>query len=347
MITITIQGSAPTTRSNPTSDASSPDNPGMQQIAQIIQALMAELKNLLSGQGNDDSSSSPVGGAGSSPSPLANYTALPQNDPSQSTGQNNGPALNLRSASPASTGSGDPGNQVNQNNGPQSTGQSTSTLPANTGGSAANAIADDLRSRYGLNDTQIAGALGNLKQESNLEPDVNQGGVEGGPSGNFADDNANGWGLAQWGGSRKQGEIAYANQHHLDPGSLDANIGFMNQELDGPYSQTISDLKNSTSVEQATQVWDTDYEQATDPQMGNRQNIRTGCRAGFGRSRVDIAAPYNFLSATSSIRWSGPFLRMRSARGRVGRMFSRRFFRLMFVHSPSAIARAALSESCE
>ncbi|WP_175717228.1 phage tail tip lysozyme [Burkholderia anthina] len=270
MITITIQGSAPTTRSDPTSDASSPDNPGTQQIAQIIQALMAELKNLLSGQGNDDSSSSPVGGAGSSPSPLANDNALPQNDPSQSTGPNNGPALNLRRASPASTGSGDPGNQVNPNNGPQSTGQSTSTLPANTGGNAANAIADDLRSRYGLNDTQIAGALGNLKQESNLEPDVNQGGVEGGPSGNFADDNANGWGLAQWGGSRKQGEIAYANQHHLDPGSLDANIGFMNQELDGPYSQTISDLKNSTSVEQATQVWDADYEQATDPQMGNR-----------------------------------------------------------------------------
>ena len=36
-----------------------------------------------------------------------------------------------------------------------------------------------------------------------------------------------------------------------------------------------------------------------------------------------------------------PFRRMRSARGRVGRMFSRRFFRLMLAHSPSAMARAA------
>lgn len=44
----------------------------------------------------------------------------------------------------------------------------------------------------------------------------------------------------------------------------------MNQELDGPYSKTISDLKNTTNVSQAAQVWDTDYEQATDPQMDNR-----------------------------------------------------------------------------
>lgn len=56
--------------------------------------------------------------------------------------------------------------------------------------------------------------------------------------------------------------------------------------------------------------------------------------------------PYSFLSATSSIRWSAPLRRTRSERGRLGNMFSRRFFRLMLPHRPSAMARAASSESC-
>jgi hypothetical protein len=58
-------------------------------------------------------------------------------------------------------------------------------------------------------------------------------------------------------------------------------------------------------------------------------------------------ASHSFLSATSSTRWSAPLRRMRSARGRVGRMFSRRFLRLMLAHSPSAMARAASSDNCE
>lgn len=240
------------------------------QLEQILQAVFAALKQASAADGTQ-----PAGGgsAGAMPS-----IRLASDDGSGSGGNGtplsfslNGPQSNnappANDAPPANAGVPQP--QGGQGDG-QTHGQNASTLPANTGGSAANAIADDLRSRYGLNDTQIAGVLGNLQQESGLKPNVNQGGAEGAPSGNFADDNANGWGLAQWGGARKQGEIAYAHQHNLDPGSLDANIGYMNQELDGPYSKTISDLKNTTNVSQAAQVWDTDYEQATDPQMDNR-----------------------------------------------------------------------------
>ncbi|RQS36235.1 hypothetical protein DIE03_03535 [Burkholderia sp. Bp8992] len=240
------------------------------QLEQILQAVFAALKQASAADGTQ-----PAGGgsAGGMPS-----IRLASDDGSGSGGNGtplsfslNGPQSNnvppANNAPPANAGVPQP--QGGQSDG-QPHGQNASTLPANTGGGAANAIADDLRSRYGLNDTQIAGVLGNLQQESGLKPNVNQGGAEGAPSGNFADDNANGWGLAQWGGARKQGEIAYAQQHNLDPGSLDANIGYMNQELDGPYSKTISDLKNTTNVSQAAQVWDTDYEQATDPQMDNR-----------------------------------------------------------------------------
>ncbi|MDR0240257.1 MAG: hypothetical protein LBJ65_01450 [Burkholderia sp.] len=87
MITITLQGNAPMSRTDSAPDAGSADNPGSQQVAQIIQELMAALKSLLSGQNGDDASSSPpVGGTGRSAPPLANYDALPQTSPP--TGQN-------------------------------------------------------------------------------------------------------------------------------------------------------------------------------------------------------------------------------------------------------------------
>jgi len=71
-------------------------------------------------------------------------------------------------------------------------------------------------------------------------------------------------------GSRKQGEIDYANEHDLDPGSLQANIGFMNQEFDGEYSNTITDIRKTSNANDAAKVWDEDYEQASDPEMTNR-----------------------------------------------------------------------------
>ncbi|MBS1058220.1 phage tail tip lysozyme [Gluconobacter kondonii] len=142
--------------------------------------------------------------------------------------------------------------------------------PDQASDSDAQAITDNLRSKFGLNNQQIAGVLGNLQQESGLSPDINQGGTKGNPSSNMADDNANGWGLAQWGGSRKQGELDYAQQHSLSPGSLQANLGFMDQELEGPYSKTISDIKGTSNIQDAAKIWDQDYEQASDPEMSSR-----------------------------------------------------------------------------
>ncbi|WP_124493221.1 hypothetical protein [Burkholderia contaminans] len=83
MITITVQGNAPISRIDPARDAGSADSPGSQQIAQIIQELMAELKSLLSGQnGNDSPSSPPVGSTGRSAPPLTNHEVQPQTLPS-------------------------------------------------------------------------------------------------------------------------------------------------------------------------------------------------------------------------------------------------------------------------
>lgn len=145
---------------------------------------------------------------------------------------------------------------------------STSTVPTVSSNNAAQAVASDLEQRYGLTPPQAAGVLGNMQQESSMECNVNQGGSRGEPNRDCS--GGAGYGLAQWDGSRKQGELDYAKEHGLDPGSLQANIGFMNQELDGPYSKTIRDIKQTSTADQAARVWEQDYEQAGIPDMGNR-----------------------------------------------------------------------------
>lgn len=231
------------------------------QLAQLLELLIEEIKQILdpSSQNSGDAGGvSGVGGGTPSYSAPPAYAggggAAPAGVSGGGGGQGGG------GAAPGIGGGGSGGGGHGGGN----------TLPNVSGGDAAHAIAQDLKSRYGLTDAQVAGVLGNLQQESGLKGNVNQGGATGAPSGNFADDNANGWGLAQWGGTRKQGEINYAKEHGLDPGSLEANIGFMNQELDTTYSKTITDIKQTTTADQAALVWDKDYEQATDPQMENR-----------------------------------------------------------------------------
>ena len=62
--------------------------------------------------------------------------------------------------------------------------------------------------------------------------------------------------------------------------------------------------------------------------------------AGAGRSPHHA---HSFLKATSSIRWLAPFVKRRSARGRVGRMFSCRLTRLIRRQIDRAVASASAS----
>ena len=61
------------------------------------------------------------------------------------------------------------------------------------------------------------------------------------------------------------------------------------------------------------------------------------------RSRRD----HNFRSATSCTRWFASFFRIRCARWRVGRMFSRRLTRLIRSQIEVAVSIACLSSSFE
>ncbi len=74
--------------------------------------------------------------------------------------------------------------------------------------------------------------------------------------------------------------------------------------------------------------------------QGKRERADQECRGAQRQSTHDA---HSFLSATSSILWLAPFVRSKSARGRVGRMFSCRLTRLMRRQMERAVASASAS----
>ncbi|WP_241025432.1 phage tail tip lysozyme [Burkholderia sp. Ac-20384] len=240
------------------------------QLEQFLEILIDELKQILSqlNANSNDNSSGPGGVASASPGGSSSSAYPSSAQPAYTTSAPAG--YSPSSLPPSYSASAPSGGGSTAGAGPSTSSGAASAGPSVSSSDPATAIAQNLKDNFGLTPSQIAGVLGNLQQESGLQGNINQGGETGSPSNNSADDNAHGWGLAQWGDTRKDGEIAYANQHGLDPGSLSANLGFMDHELRTTYSQTVTDLKATSSPNEAALVWDKDYEQATAPNMDQR-----------------------------------------------------------------------------
>jgi Phage tail lysozyme len=132
----------------------------------------------------------------------------------------------------------------------------------------------NLQADFGLTREQAIGIVANLSHESlGMNSGITQGGGIGSPSSNMNDDNANGYGIAQWGGSRKEALIAFAKENGLDPSSQAANYGFLKQELSGEYKGAIDAVKNTDSSQDATQAFCKAFEKPSDPQMELRLQI--------------------------------------------------------------------------
>jgi len=133
---------------------------------------------------------------------------------------------------------------------------------------------NNLQKDFGLTKKQAAGITGNLWHESaGLNAGMNQNGNVGQPSPNMADDNQHGYGIAQWGGIRKQGLIDYAQKNGIPPSSDAANYGYLKQELEGKYNDVIMAVKNTQSVYAATITFEQTFERATEPNMNTRLAI--------------------------------------------------------------------------
>ena len=91
-----------------------------------------------------------------------------------------------------------------------------------------------------------AGIVGNSMQENGLSPALNSGG------------------LGLWQITAGSGQLpamyAYAAAHHLNPESDAAQMGFLQQELTGPYKDLLAKMNASSSPEDAATMFETVYE---------------------------------------------------------------------------------------
>ena len=144
----------------------------------------------------------------------------------------------------------------------------------------------------GLNDYAVAGIMGNLFAESELNPTYyNQKlgmtdeeythAVDAGTYENFIYDKA-GYGLAQWTYySRKEKLLNFARLNGVSIGNLDMQLDFLWQEFSG-YTDMMATLQNATSVLEASNAVLLDFERPADQseQMQER-------RANYGVSFFD------------------------------------------------------------
>ncbi len=121
----------------------------------------------------------------------------------------------------------------------------------------SNYIMDRLMKDYGLSKEQAAGIAGNLGHESmgfkvyhEQEQAANKGGV----------------GLAQWTNSggypRRHIFEGYARSHGLDPRSLPASMGFLENELNTNYKHALEAVKGTHTVDESMRAFEHHYEGA-------------------------------------------------------------------------------------
>lgn len=122
-------------------------------------------------------------------------------------------------------------------------------------GQRAGQIVNDLQRDLGLTREQAAGIVGNLGHESGgfkslqeITPISGRGGL----------------GYGQWTGSRRRDFENWAAANKLDPKSHEANVGFLEHELQGKYAPFLARLKQTKTLEQATRLTHEQYETPAD-----------------------------------------------------------------------------------
>jgi hypothetical protein len=149
-------------------------------------------------------------------------------------------------------------------------------LPAGSGTLTGNTNAEKVFNYligYGFTPQAAAGVVGNLMQESHVDPNSNQGG--GGA----------GRGIMQWGTGAGSGErwdalTAWAQASGKNPRSLDTQVEWMMKEM--TQRGTIKRLKGLTNVRAATDLFEKEMEGAGTPMMENRYKYAADALASFG-----------------------------------------------------------------
>lgn len=116
-----------------------------------------------------------------------------------------------------------------------------------------------------------AGIAGNLMQESSDNP-ADAGG-----------------GLAQWQGSRYTGLVKYAQSRGLPATSAQAALGYLAQDLKGPYSGLAQQLRQSTDPGHAAMLFSNIYERPGTPMLANRVSYARQALGATGGTRLPVS----------------------------------------------------------
>ncbi|MBH1980026.1 hypothetical protein I8H89_00725 [Candidatus Saccharibacteria bacterium] len=130
--------------------------------------------------------------------------------------------------------------------------------------------------RKGLNLAQASGIIGNMLQESNLQPNIVQGGRMINENEDYVLENGKGFGLVQWTFSGRQKPL----QEHVDSlrvknTDLGGQLSFTWVELNGPYLSTLNKLRSTNDPVEAAVVVHDGYEKSADSN-GTVRSIRGG-----------------------------------------------------------------------
>jgi hypothetical protein len=140
--------------------------------------------------------------------------------------------------------------------------------------------------QQGYSNSAISGIIGNIGTETGgtFDPTTKQKG--GGP----------GRGLAQWSVNGRYKQLqAYAKKHGLDPNSMQAQLGFMSQEM--KQMGLTPDKMNKLSTSQATALFEKKYEAAGKPNMSSRNGYAQSAYNQFANSPQ---ATSNAIAGTKS-----------------------------------------------
>lgn len=109
-----------------------------------------------------------------------------------------------------------------------------------------------------------AGIVGNLHQESNLNPTVENQTVKG-PNKPF--------GVAQWTNDRKQALFNYANHRGTSPSDLSTQVSFLNHELHSSEASARAHLLKTNNATDAALSFRKNYERSGDAEANDKRRI--------------------------------------------------------------------------
>ena len=153
-------------------------------------------------------------------------------------------------------------------------------MPMGTGALVGNTNAEKVFNYligYGFTEQAAAGVIGNLMQESGVNPQSRQ--LGGGP----------GRGIMQWGtgpgsGGRWDALVAWAASSGKDPWKLDTQVEWMMKEMRS-YG-TLNRLKGVTDVKKAVEIFEREMEKAGTPNYPRRYQFAADALASFGGGKA-------------------------------------------------------------